>query len=711
MLDLSDWNFDKDGNIELAGEWEFFWQQHLSKDDIDHYKGKKHYMVVPGGWHNLKIDGENLPGTGFATLRLRVDPGNYEGRLGLKLMTISSASNIFINDKLLIKTGEAGINRNTTKPAYKPVAIGFKNHDKPFDIIIQISNFHQYKGSVESLKLGSEENIIKYREHKIAIEFFLFGSILIMALYHLGFFIIRMKSVSAIYFSLFCFILAIRTAVTGEHFVNYLGNINWGLIIKIEYLTFYLGTPVFAIFTQTLFPREFSKKVLYLIFAIAGIFSIVVILSPAVFFTRFVQGYQAFTGLTGLYLMYVVILAVQRRKNGASIFLAGFIILFLSIVNDILYYNEIVFTGNLSSLGLYVFIFFQAFLISSRFSKGFYQAERLAKKLNYTNKNLSKIVEFRTSELQKQKEDLFNQKLETEKKNSDITDSINYASKIQGAVLPSDKKLHQSFFDHFIYYQPKDIVSGDFYWTRRYKNKIFVAAADCTGHGVPGAFMSLLGIAFLNEIMNFFSSRDEHIDDIRPGNILNELRKRIKEAMQQTGNIDDTHDGMDMALCMVDYLENKLIYAGANNPLYIINLKPGRPLMEESPDERKFVLSENEKASLLEIKADRMPIGFHLNEEPFTNHEFDLRDVDYLYMFSDGYTDQIGGRKNTKFRQRRFKKLLLDIAGEPMEKQKEILRSTFEKWKSPEIGQIDDILILGMRVSEESDAEAFGFFE
>ncbi len=274
------------------------------------------------------------------------------------------------------------------------------------------------------------------------------------------------------------------------------------------------------------------------------------------------------------------------------------------------------------------------------------------------------------------KEELENQKNKLEKINKDITSSIRYAQFIQNAVLPSKNFLKQFIPENFILYLPRDIVSGDFYWIKQVKNHIAIAAADCTGHGVPGAFMSMLGIAMLNEIVHL---------DLHPkaSEILNELRKRVKTSLHQESIRTRNSDGMDMALCILDIETKRMQYSGANSPIYIIR-------KDEDTGEPR----------LIHIKPDRMPIGVYIKERSFINHEIQLQTNDILYLFSDGFIDQFGGETANKFKTKRFKKLLLSIYNEPMKYQKELLFDAFEEWRAG-IRQLDDILVLGIKIQDD----------
>ena len=227
-------------------------------------------------------------------------------------------------------------------------------------------------------------------------------------------------------------------------------------------------------------------------------------------------------------------------------------------------------------------------------------------------------------------------------------------------------------FHYFILYKPRDIVSGDFYWIKQVNQYIVLVAADCTGHGVPGAFMSMLGMSYLNEIV-------QRREITQANHVLNELRKQIKYSLRQRGQRDESNDGIDMALCVMDLKGMKMQYAGANNPLYLIK-------------------DVNGTLELKEIKADRMPLGYYQGKDiSFVNHDVQLDIGDSFYLFSDGYIDQKGGKDNKKFMSKNFKSLLLEIHDQTMPDQKEILDKTLTDWMGKN-SQVDDILVVGVRV-------------
>jgi serine phosphatase RsbU (regulator of sigma subunit) len=282
------------------------------------------------------------------------------------------------------------------------------------------------------------------------------------------------------------------------------------------------------------------------------------------------------------------------------------------------------------------------------------------------------IVRFRERQLQKEKrvleEKVRERTAEIEAQKREITSSIEYASRIQMAILPVKDLFNNGFKENFIFFKPRDIVSGDFYWITEDEDRIYFTVADCTGHGVPGAFMSTISISIMNEIIT-------HNKKLHANTILNLLREKIKNYLHQTGKEGETSDGLDVSFCILNKNKKLLEFSGAFNPLVIF-----------------------QQGELKEYRADRMPIGiYHGEKESFTNYEINVNDGDTIYLFSDGFSGQFGGPDGTKYKKANLKKLLAGIYNKPLEEQKQIIEVEFETWKG-DGEQIDDITILGVRI-------------
>jgi serine phosphatase RsbU (regulator of sigma subunit) len=276
------------------------------------------------------------------------------------------------------------------------------------------------------------------------------------------------------------------------------------------------------------------------------------------------------------------------------------------------------------------------------------------------------------------------QKLQIETAHEEITASINYARYIQTSLLPKTDQLELSLSDHFIIYKPKEIVSGDFYWISRTGGITIIAAADCTGHGVPGAFMSMLGITLLNEIVNK--------DGItNPGNILDRLRKEVIESLKQKGYRGEQKDGMDITLCSIDHENMILKFAGAINPMYLVR----ESTHLDTGIIHKF---DNAEVILSEIKGDRMPIGLSDEMDNFSTVQIKIEKGDTFYLFSDGFPDQFGGTSHKKFSYRQLRENLIVTRREKLADQKLLLEDALHKWMGIN-DQTDDIMMIGFRIS------------
>ncbi len=281
--------------------------------------------------------------------------------------------------------------------------------------------------------------------------------------------------------------------------------------------------------------------------------------------------------------------------------------------------------------------------------------------------NQNKELHQKNEEVSTQRDEIEKQKNAIERQKNQIEDSILYAQRIQKAALPAQKLIDELFPYNFVLFMPRDVVSGDFYYFQKINKYIIAITADCTGHGIPGAFVSMLGISLLNEIT-------ENKKIISPELILEELRKSIKYSLQQSSDTDSQDDGMDMTVCAINIETLELEFAGANNPLIIVR--------------------ENE---IIELKPNYNPVGIYFREKPFKKIQFQLKKHDTLYMFSDGYADQFGGDENSRFMSSELKKILLSIRKHPMSIQKNMLKQQFQLWKGA-YKQIDDVMIVGLKI-------------
>ena len=294
---------------------------------------------------------------------------------------------------------------------------------------------------------------------------------------------------------------------------------------------------------------------------------------------------------------------------------------------------------------------------------------KMKDELAETERILEQKVKERTQEVVKQKDEIDNQKSKLEELYKDVTDSIRYAKRLQDSILPPKRYIETLFPSSFVLFKPKDIVSGDFYWMNKIGSKHIFAAVDCTGHGVPGAFMSLVGANGFNAAV-----KEHRLQN--PGKILDDLNNYASESLYKQGDENAVRDGMDIAICSIDYKKMLLEYAGAYNPLYIVR-------------DNEIVIT----------KGDKFAIGsFNPYTKSFATHKIPLLSGDIVYVFSDGYADQFGGLKGKKYMYKQFRETLLSIKDLPMEKQRLALDNKIEKWKGS-YEQVDDILIIGVQIN------------
>jgi len=314
-------------------------------------------------------------------------------------------------------------------------------------------------------------------------------------------------------------------------------------------------------------------------------------------------------------------------------------------------------------LGLY-FAMFALFLVSV-LGYYIYRSYKIKREANIRLEEKNKTILLQKEEIENQRDLAAAQRDQIGYQKRHIEDSIMYAKRIQTALIPS-LELFSDKLEHFVLYKPLSIVSGDFYWVSSGSNPQVIISADCTGHGVPGAFMSMLGVTLLNEIVN-----GKNI--LMPDKIIENLRQGIIRSLRQVAGEDSVKDGLDIAVCVVDFDKNILWYAGANNPLYLVR-----------------------NGELLHYRADRMPVAIHYKMEPYTLHRIELQKGDAFYIFSDGFADQFGGPRQRKYMSMQLRGNLVEMSGMPMLKQGEQLNRLFEEWRG-DSPQIDDVTIIGVR--------------
>ncbi len=558
---------------------------------------------------------------------------------------------------------------------YSRFSEGNDGRDLQMDVINEGEGF--------TVSMTTIENSLKelLDTSQIFIVSFFSGIFLTLSIFHFILFLFYRQNKSNLYYSLFTLLLFI--IFFGIYKVMSGSDLNLTTKIGMLEVISILCTPLLFI---ALLYQIFYKRILFYFW----------ILSTVIFAGLLLTGYTEHQGFGGLLIAIFLILSFieilriyikswRRKKEGAGIFLFGILIpplgtIALALLAYLIKAMGIIDLASTINTSLGSF-FGYSMLLSVSVSMTIYLANDFSKLNVKLSQQLSEIKHLFQKTIQQENERkriLENQNVELEKnvqertkelaqKNRDILDNLQYAQRIQTAILPDTSFINETLKDSFIIYRPKDIVSGDFYTFSQKSGKVVIAAADCTGHGVTGAFLSMIGISLLNQIVN-------EGGETQPAQILNHLNAGIVNALKQKAS--EVNDGMDIAVCSFDLNEKTLQYAGANRPLYLIR-----------------------SGNFEEIKADKLAIGgFRLDAEAsFRNHEFSLSSGDSVYIFTDGYADQFGGENGKKMLSKRLREQLLSIQHLSMAEQETILSEYFDEWRRSN-EQVDDVLLIGIRL-------------
>ncbi|MFC6229649.1 ATP-binding protein [Paenibacillus allorhizosphaerae] len=406
IIDLSDWNWQKDGTLPLNGEWSFSWQQ-LQQSEADQASEQSQLpaqtIKVPGSWNGTVVDGVPLSGEGYATYRLKIMLPEGEDVLALRVPAVSTSYKLWVNGKAIASAGLLGTTEESAVPQFAPeVAVAPTLHSA-MDIVIEVANFsHQRGGLRQPIELGTAKDIIRAKEMAVGFDMLLIGCLLIMGLYHLGLFAVRTKEWSMLYFGLFCLLFSIRMTLLGEIVITKaIPGFNWTLEINLEYLSAALSLPLFILFFSSLYPEE-SARFMNAAFCIVTVgYSIVIAVLPTLIFTQALVSLQLVVVAAIVYVMSIAVFACIRKREGSGILLISCLVLGTSIVNDMLYAHQLVATTDrMSAFGLLIFIFSQAAMLSIKLSRAFVSVEKLSTELTELNNGLNEKIIERTYDLE-----------------------------------------------------------------------------------------------------------------------------------------------------------------------------------------------------------------------------------------------------------------------------------------------------------------------
>ncbi|MEA3287040.1 MAG: diguanylate cyclase [Candidatus Marinimicrobia bacterium] len=391
VIDLRNFSFDQ--QIGLDGEWRFVWNNPLPEGLTENYIK----IEVPDSWNGYRYAGQKLSGSGAGSYSLTVLLPESPAHYALELPTVGTAYNLFVNEQLVGSIGIYSTDTALASPTYEPRVFDLGEQANLIQLRIDVSNYHHRLGGLwESVIFGKVTEVQRHRESRLGRELLIFGAIFVMGIYHLGIFSLRTRDRSALYFGLFCLIIALRTLTTGEIFLHQLWPLlPWQFLVKIEYLSYYSGIAIFILFIRVQFPDEIGKLATQIIAGISAAFVLLVLVTQVLTFSFSLVYFQPFSLLTIGYVIYGLTLAFLRGEEGSGMILIGFMAIVFTFLNDMLYVSNVIQTGHLISFGILIFILTQAFLISIRFSKAFNTIDTQRIKLEQTNTAFEAEIEVR----------------------------------------------------------------------------------------------------------------------------------------------------------------------------------------------------------------------------------------------------------------------------------------------------------------------------
>lgn len=392
----------------IEGDVEFYWKKLLTPSDFDSTKHQipDGYIKIPGIWNGFNYEEERIKGIGYATYRFIINVPTDQ-QYGLRIKEFKTSYTMWINGKLVAHAGKVGTTKEECAPSWKRNECFVESENKQLEVIIQVANFLHRKGGVEyAIVFGSSENIIKYKNNDLIFSSLLLGFLIMLSLYHFILYIFRPKDKSMLIFSSISFFIALRLITTNEILVDIIPNINWLFGVRLEYLSYQIVLPLMYSFFYSFYKDLISKKIEQIVIWVTVLFCFIVIFTPVSFFSYTPLVFQFFLLIIAIYMLVILFIASIQKRDYALIFLTGYIIFFVIIINDMLYYNKYANSGFLIHFGLFTLALSQSNVLSQRFSRAFNSIESLTKELEYYNKQLEETVEERTQQILDQKEEI-----------------------------------------------------------------------------------------------------------------------------------------------------------------------------------------------------------------------------------------------------------------------------------------------------------------
>ncbi|HNX23670.1 MAG TPA: SpoIIE family protein phosphatase [Spirochaetota bacterium] len=607
VIDLTANNFSSQKVINLDGEWEFYWKQLLSPEDLKKAPDVRHirYAPVPSTWHDLSVNGLEAEPKGYATYRLKILVPDKDTMYGIRVFSLMSAYKIWADGMLIGEAGKVGISDETTEHRWIPGEYYFRSSSGVVDIVIQISNFRcDIGGFWTPLNFGYAQSIASMRRMKISFDNFLIGILLMLAFYHIGFYIFQRKEKSSLWFGVFCIIMAVRIVSLGEQRILYqILDPFWDISYRIELLSFYIAGGVFYFFLRSIYPVESSRLIekWTKIFIMVSIGLVTVL--PAFWIGRVINFYIITTIFYIAASIAVLFKALRRKKEYSIFFMAGIIALLISALNDMMNLLGLLHTGFYVHVGFMVFVLAQSFIMLRRFSMSFVNTENLTMELELINKTLEQKVDERTRELENERNALQDQ-------SSIMDEELKMARSIQRGLIP----VKAPFDNIAFYYRPMKRVGGDFFdFIKMREDSIGIFISDVSGHGVPAALITSM-------LKSFVLQSGEKKQN--PGQLMAYLNDSL--ISYTSGNF------ITAFYCIYNPGERNFVYCNAGHPLpYII-----------SDHGVESISSANRMPPLSVFKSDELE---EYNKQ-YRNSSITLNPGERILFFTDGLIEARAGK-------------------------------------------------------------------
>ncbi|CAG5080539.1 SpoIIE family protein phosphatase [Parvicella tangerina] len=651
--DLTTVNFQTE-YMRLDGNWEFYYNELLTPDELELISPKK-FGQVPGFWKHYN---DSLSKFGCATYRLKFSLSKDQllSQLSLRNTNIHNAFKIWLNGEVIAEVGRVGTSYENSVPRWLPLLVKLPNLKQENELVVQVSNYRHRNGGVQdAFEIGETSYFEEEYRHQFFSEVFLAGAAFVLGCFFIGMFFFWKKDKAALYFGVFSIFFSSRVMLIGTRSLGFsFPDLPWDFLIRLEYIGMFAMHYFMFHFVYHAFKKQTSKSYLNIL-KIITILLVLTCLIPGDYFTYLTIPNNYYLLTTFVYCVFIFVKAMRANVPGAIWAILAMIVFFLTTIPMVLEYSNLFITDPvILSVSYIAFMLSMSLVFAARFGFSFTYLESL--------KNSEEV----------QKREVLRQKERVEKSTTLIRESMNYAQGIQQSMLPTDNDLRNIFGECFIFFNPAGKVSGDFYWVkqRRDTKEALIAVADCTGHGVPGAFISLIAISALDNLVE----RKDHVEtDLLLAELNDVMHDRLQRSYEKGKVIKE---GLDIGVCKYNFEDHTLCFSAAHHKLLVIR-KSG-----------EFFVYRGDNHHL------GMPLSFDFE---FKKYSLKLEEGDQFYLFTDGVYDQKGGGEGKKLYLKRMIDEILKNSQLPLHRQKIEFEEFISEWMEDN-DQMDDMLLFGMKV-------------